>query len=49
MMCHSGKRSESGELMIQQLSIREWGLLVLDEVHVAPADMFQKVFFDLCY
>lgn len=42
-MCHSGKRSESGELLIQQIRNREWGLLVLDEVHVAPADMFQKV------
>lgn len=60
MMCHSGKRSESGEMMMQQVAAREWGLLVLglwvlstsmisylypltDEVHVAPADMFQKV------
>ena len=22
---------------------REWGLMILDEVHVAPADQFQKV------
>lgn len=43
MMCHSGKRSESGEIMIQAIGSREWGLLILDEVHVAPADMFQKV------
>ena len=40
MMCHSGKRSESGELRIQQVKEREWGLLVLDEVHVAPAGNF---------
>lgn len=29
--------------MIQSVARREWGLMVLDEVHVAPADMFQKV------
>jgi DNA excision repair protein ERCC-3 len=29
--------------MMQAVSGREWGLMVLDEVHVAPAEMFQKV------
>ncbi len=29
--------------MIRSVREREWGLMVLDEVHVAPADMFQKV------
>ena len=43
MMCHSGKRSESGQRMIDQVGGREWGLMILDEVHVAPAAMFQKV------
>jgi DNA excision repair protein ERCC-3 len=43
MICHSGKRSTSGELLIKLISSREWGLMILDEVHVAPADMFQKV------
>lgn len=43
MMCHSGKRSASGEKMLQAIRGREWGLMILDEVHVAPADMFQKV------
>jgi len=28
---------------MKSVSGREWGLMVLDEVHVAPADMFQKV------
>lgn len=41
MVCHGGRRSESGEKMIQAVSSREWGLMILDEVHVAPADMFQ--------
>jgi len=43
MICHGGRRSQSGEMMIQSVSSREWGLMILDEVHVAPADMFQKV------
>ena len=28
---------------MKAVSAREWGLMILDEVHVAPADMFQKV------
>jgi DNA excision repair protein ERCC-3 len=43
MICHSGKRSESAEVMMRSVTNREWGLMLLDEVHVAPADMFQKV------
>lgn len=43
MICHGGRRSASGEEMIRSVSNREWGLMILDEVHVAPADMFQKV------
>lgn len=29
--------------MMRLLSSREWGLLVLDEVHVVPARMFRQV------
>ena len=29
--------------MINAIREREWGIMILDEVHVAPADMFQKV------
>ena len=43
MVCHSGRRSEAAELMMNSLTKREWGLMILDEVHVAPAEMFQKV------
>jgi len=43
MASRGGKRSESGELMMRSIREREWGLLILDEVHVAPADNFQKV------
>jgi DNA excision repair protein ERCC-3 len=30
-------------MMIKSLKEREWGLMILDEVHVAPAEQFQKV------
>ena len=43
MVCHGGRRSAAGEIMMRSVSNREWGLMILDEVHVAPADMFQKV------
>ena len=43
MLCHGGHRSASGEMMIKSISEREWGLMILDEVHVAPAEQFQKV------
>lgn len=43
MLCHTGKRSEGGDDIIQAINQREWGLLILDEVHVAPAKMFSKV------
>ena len=29
--------------VMDEISSREWGLLLLDEVHVVPAQMFRKV------
>ncbi len=29
--------------MVEAIGAREWGLMILDEVHVAPAEQFQKV------
>ena len=29
--------------MLEQLRGREWGIMLLDEVHVVPAAMFRKV------
>ena len=43
MICHSGKRSDVAQVMMNSVSMREWGIMLLDEVHVAPAEMFQKV------
>jgi len=45
MICYGGHRAERAELMMKSIvdKRREWGLMLLDEVHVAPAEMFQKV------
>lgn len=43
MISFSGKRSELSEKVMSEIKNREWGLLLLDEVHVVPALMFRKV------
>ncbi|KAG7548791.1 P-loop containing nucleoside triphosphate hydrolase [Arabidopsis suecica] len=43
MVAFSGKRSEESEKIIEEMRNREWGLLLMDEVHVVPAHMFRKV------
>jgi len=43
MLAFSGKRSLDGERLIGQVREREWGLMILDEVHVVPAETFRKV------
>ncbi|KAG0011469.1 hypothetical protein BGZ80_000667 [Entomortierella chlamydospora] len=43
MVASTGKRSHDSESMMDFLKSQEWGLLLLDEVHVVPADMFRKV------
>ncbi|ORX41081.1 putative general RNA polymerase II transcription factor [Kockovaella imperatae] len=42
MIAHTGKRAHDAEKMMQFLRSREWGFLLLDEVHVVPANMFRK-------
>lgn len=42
MIAKTGKRAHDAEKMMQFLRSREWGFLLLDEVHVVPADMFRK-------
>ena len=42
MMCHGGTRSEESQRVVDAIRNREWGLMLLDEVHVAPASMFRK-------
>jgi len=41
MIAYTGKRSAEGKIMMDYIQNREWGLLVLDEVHVAPAEKFR--------
>ncbi|GER30337.1 homolog of xeroderma pigmentosum complementationgroup B 1 [Striga asiatica] len=43
MIAFNGKRSEEAEKIIEEIRNREWGLLLMDEVHVVPAHMFRKV------
>ncbi|XVE64808.1 hypothetical protein DITRI_Ditri07aG0131700 [Diplodiscus trichospermus] len=43
MVAFGGKRSEESEKIIGEIRNREWGLLLMDEVHVVPAHMFRKV------
>lgn len=43
MVAQKGKRAVHSQKMMDFLTQREWGLMILDEVHVAPADMFRKV------
>lgn len=43
MIAFSGKRSRESEEVMARIRQREWGLLLLDEVHVVPAQMFRKV------
>ncbi|KAJ4806498.1 DNA repair helicase XPB1 [Rhynchospora pubera] len=43
MVAFNGKRSEDSEKIIEEIRNREWGLLLMDEVHVVPAHMFRKV------
>ncbi|CAD7703650.1 unnamed protein product, partial [Ostreobium quekettii] len=43
MVAFSGRRNEESAKVMDDIRNREWGLLLLDEVHVVPAEMFRKV------
>lgn len=43
VISHSGKRATESQRMLDEIKSREWGLLLLDEVHVVPANVFRKV------
>ena len=42
MVSVGGKRSEDSQRALAELRGREWGLMLLDEVHVVPAAMFRS-------
>lgn len=43
MVANKRKRSHEAQKMMDFLENREWGFLLLDEVHVVPANMFRTV------
>ncbi|OZJ05509.1 putative DNA repair helicase ercc3 [Bifiguratus adelaidae] len=43
MVANKRKRSHDAQKMMDFLESREWGFLLLDEVHVVPANMFRTV------
>ncbi|KAH8757708.1 P-loop containing nucleoside triphosphate hydrolase protein [Diaporthe sp. PMI_573] len=43
MVSNSRERAHESAKMMKFLQNREWGLMLLDEVHVVPANMFRKV------
>ena len=43
MVTQTRSRSYDAQKMMDFLQSREWGLMILDEVHVVPASIFRKV------
>ncbi|KAI5171322.1 DNA excision repair protein ERCC-3 [Nematocida sp. LUAm3] len=43
MVSYSGKRSFETQKIMDFLTNTEWGLVIFDEVHVVPANMFRRV------
>ncbi|KAI6782130.1 DNA repair helicase-like protein [Emericellopsis cladophorae] len=43
MLTQAGQRSYDADKMMKFLTNREWGLMLLDEVHVVPANIFRRV------
>lgn len=43
MICYGGQRAEGADVIMNNIVNREWGLMILDEVHVAPASRFRTV------
>jgi len=43
MMAFQGARSEQTAEILKVITETEWGLMILDEVQVVPADMFRKI------
>lgn len=43
MVTQNTRRAHDSKQTMDQITAREWGLMVLDEVHVVPAEMFRRV------
>ena len=44
MISFGGQRAKLSASFLSEIKAREWGLVILDEVHVVPANVFRKVF-----
>lgn len=42
MIAYAGKRSFEAQKIMNSIQSHEWGIMILDEVHVVPAQMFRK-------
>ena len=47
MITSNRNRSYDSEKVMEFIRTREWGLLIADEVHVVPANIFQKVTYSI--
>jgi DNA excision repair protein ERCC-3 len=47
MISNARKRSHDAAKVMDFIRSREWGLLIADEVHVVPANIFKKVTFEI--
>ena len=43
MIAYGGNRSDESQRIIDLIRTREWGLMVMDEVHVVPSATFRRV------
>lgn len=43
MVTQNSRRAHDSQKVMDFITSREWGLMVLDEVHVVPAEMFRRV------
>jgi len=43
MISYSGNRSDKSRQVMDAIASRDWGLMLMDEVHVVPAKMFRRV------
>ncbi len=45
----STNRSATSSLILDNIKNHSWGLMLLDEVHVAPADMFRTCMYSILF
>ena len=43
MISFGGQRAKLSASLLNEIKTREWGIVILDEVHIVPANIFRKV------